>query len=202
MKIFIASLVFLSFSAFAQNDDEQSAQQVTPADTAQTSEVSGSNETIALVSDQGSVGGEINDSSDSTESENVAAQSQAPIANNEGGDDYERESNLEAPEAVLSYETQSSEGSAKDVEEKGSVNNTEMPDPVVRQATEVVNLSATIVGNQEQPTVLYIVPWKPAEDTTILYLPLSSKAMEHIFGHVERVEHKRQVQYIEHLDKQ
>ncbi len=70
------------------------------------------------------------------------------------------------------------------------------------RGSEVVNLSATIVGNQEQPTVLYIVPWKPAEDTTILYLPLSSKAMEHIFGHVERVEHQRQVQYIDQLDKQ
>tara|TARA_R110000868_G_scaffold94107_2_gene259942 strand:+ start:22 stop:519 length:498 start_codon:yes stop_codon:yes gene_type:complete len=76
------------------------------------------------------------------------------------------------------------------------------PAAPVRQGTEVVNLSDTIVGNQEQPTVLYIVPWKPAEDTTILYLPLSSKAMEHIFGHVERVEHQRQVQYIDQLDKQ
>ncbi|MFL0811063.1 MAG: hypothetical protein K6L76_11660 [Agarilytica sp.] len=79
-----------------------------------------------------------------------------------------------------------------------------MPTPAVRAPsgkTEVVNLSATIVGNQEQPTVLYIVPWKQAEDTTILYLPLSSKAMEHVFGHVERVEHQRQVQYIDQLDK-
>ncbi len=76
------------------------------------------------------------------------------------------------------------------------------PAKAVKRGSEVVNLSATIVGNQEQPTVLYIVPWKPAEDTTILYLPLSSKAMEHIFGHVERVEHQRQVQYIDQLDKQ
>lgn len=76
------------------------------------------------------------------------------------------------------------------------------PAAPVRKGTEVVNLSDTIVGNQEQPTVLYIVPWKPAEDTTILYLPLSSKAMEHIFGHVERVEHQRQVQYIDQLEKE
>ncbi len=76
------------------------------------------------------------------------------------------------------------------------------PVKTAQGGSEVVNLSATIVGNQEQPTVLYIVPWKPAEDTTILYLPLSSKAMEHIFGHVERVEHQRQVQYIDQLDKQ
>lgn len=67
--------------------------------------------------------------------------------------------------------------------------------------SEVIDLSATIVGNQEQPTVLYIVPWKPADDTTILYLPLSSKAMEQLFGHVERVEHQRQVQYIDELGR-
>ncbi len=71
-----------------------------------------------------------------------------------------------------------------------------------QESGEVVNLSDTIVGNQEQPTVLYIVPWKPAEDTTILYLPLDSKAMEHIFGHVERVEHQRQVQFIDQLGKE
>ena len=70
-----------------------------------------------------------------------------------------------------------------------------------QQQRDVLNLSDTIVGNQEQPTVLYIVPWKPAEDTTILYLPLTSKAMEQLFGHVERVEHQRQVQFIEQLDK-
>lgn len=64
---------------------------------------------------------------------------------------------------------------------------------------EVVNLKDTIVGNQEQPTVLYIVPWKPADDTTILYLPLSSKAREEIFSHVERVEHQRKVQFVEEL---
>lgn len=68
-------------------------------------------------------------------------------------------------------------------------------------SSEVVNLSATIVGNQEQPTVLYIVPWKAAEDTTILYLPLSSRAMDELFGHVERVEHQRQVKFIDQLDK-
>ena len=69
------------------------------------------------------------------------------------------------------------------------------------QDSNVINLSDTIVGNQEQPKVLYIVPWKAAEDTTILYLPLEPKAMENLFGHVERIEHQRQVKYIEQLDE-
>ena len=72
----------------------------------------------------------------------------------------------------------------------------------VEQEAEVVTLSDTVVGNQEQPTVLYIVPWKPADDTTILYLPLSPRTMENLFGHVERVEHRRQIQYINELDNE
>ena len=72
--------------------------------------------------------------------------------------------------------------------------------PARAQEGEVISLSDTIVGNQEQPTVLYIVPWKPAEDNTILYLPLSPRAMENLFGHVERVEHKREVEFLEELD--
>ena len=76
--------------------------------------------------------------------------------------------------------------------------------PLVSHAQErqngVVNISDTIVGNSEQPTVLYIVPWKQAEDNTILYLPLSPKVMEKLFTHVERVEHTRQIKYKEELE--
>lgn len=71
-----------------------------------------------------------------------------------------------------------------------------------KKQSNVIDLSDTIVGNQEQPTVLYIVPWKSAEDTTILYLPLDPKAMDNLFGHVERTEHTRQVKYIEELAKE
>ncbi|PCK08152.1 MAG: cell division protein FtsY [Alteromonadaceae bacterium] len=71
-----------------------------------------------------------------------------------------------------------------------------------KKSSNVIDLSDTIVGNQEQPTVLYIVPWKNAEDTTILYLPLDPKAMDNLFGHVERTEHARQVKYLEALAKE
>ncbi len=208
MKIFIIPLLFLSLFAVAQNNGgEDSSQQIEPVDTESSSEVSGLNEAATSASDQELSENERDDSSNSGELVNVAAQDEAPIVDNsEGEEDNEADSKLEASESTLIEEDMSSDDPAQEVveatPEAAPVDDNEMPDPVVRQVTEVVNLSATIVGNQEQPTVLYIVPWKPAEDTTILYLPLSSKAMEHIFGHVERVEHKRQVQYIEHLDKQ
>lgn len=63
----------------------------------------------------------------------------------------------------------------------------------------VVVLSDTVTGNQEQPKVLYIVPWQPADDDTILYQPLRTKLEQRIFDHVERPEHKRQVQFLEQL---
>jgi len=60
---------------------------------------------------------------------------------------------------------------------------------------DVVELSATVTGNQEQPKVIYIVPWKAAEDDSVLYRPLNSKT-NNIFSHVERSEHKRELKFI------
>lgn len=70
---------------------------------------------------------------------------------------------------------------------------------VLAQDDEIVTMSTTIVGNQEQPKVLYIVPWQPATDVTILSLPVTS-LMSDVFDHVDREEHRREVQFIEALD--
>ncbi len=63
----------------------------------------------------------------------------------------------------------------------------------------VVVLSDTVTGNQEQPKVLYIVPWQPAQDDTILTQPLTTKLHRDIFSHIERPEHVRELQYLEQL---
>lgn len=63
----------------------------------------------------------------------------------------------------------------------------------------VVELSATVTGNQEQPKVIYIVPWKPAEDDSILYQPLNGKT-DNVFGHVERSEHRRELKFIHDME--
>lgn len=63
----------------------------------------------------------------------------------------------------------------------------------------VHNLGATITGNQEQPKVLYIVPWKAAyEDTAIPYRPISGQT-DNVFRHVERHEHQRHLDFLEEL---
>ena len=71
--------------------------------------------------------------------------------------------------------------------------------PVFAQDEGVVVLSDTVTGNQEQPKVLYIVPWQPAEDTTILTQPLTTKLHRDVFAHIERPEHVRELQYLEQL---
>ena len=63
----------------------------------------------------------------------------------------------------------------------------------------VVVLSETVTGNQEQPKVLYIVPWQAATDDTILnHSPLTQLHSE-VFQHVERADHNRELQYLQAL---
>ncbi|TQV82502.1 hypothetical protein FKG94_07120 [Exilibacterium tricleocarpae] len=67
------------------------------------------------------------------------------------------------------------------------------------QAQEaVINMESTIKGNQEQPTVLYIVPWKPPEGSEALYQSVDSQ-LQAVFSHVERTEFRRQLQYIKEM---
>ena len=58
----------------------------------------------------------------------------------------------------------------------------------------VISISTTVTGNQEQPKVLYIVPWKPATDNSVLDQPLETQ-MKEIFKHVDRPEHSREINY-------
>jgi hypothetical protein len=61
-----------------------------------------------------------------------------------------------------------------------------------------VSLGATITGNQEQPKVLYIVPWKQTKDNTILNQSLESRLSD-VFDHVDRDEHLRELEYFDEL---
>lgn len=69
------------------------------------------------------------------------------------------------------------------------------------QDEEVVNIDATITGNQEQPKVLYIVPWKQTKDTSILSRGLESRLSD-VFDHVDRSEHMREVEFFETMAEQ
>ena len=56
-----------------------------------------------------------------------------------------------------------------------------------------INLQTTVTGNQEQPRVLYILPWQSpqTEDVDFEMLDNQQKA---VFGHVEREELRREME--------
>jgi len=68
-----------------------------------------------------------------------------------------------------------------------------------QQAT--VNLGATVTGNQEQPKVLYIVPWQ-APQGPIEFSQGFNNQLEQVFSHVERVELQRELHYRQQLSQQ
>ena len=63
-----------------------------------------------------------------------------------------------------------------------------------------VNLSSTVIGNQEQPKVLYIVPWKAVGDSELENQTIQSQ-LDIVFGHVERVELRRELKYMDKFSK-
>ena len=64
-------------------------------------------------------------------------------------------------------------------------------------AEDVVSISTTVKGNQEHPSVTYIVPWRQAADENALTMPFKTRtSLGDVFEHVERVEHEREVSYL------
>ncbi len=70
------------------------------------------------------------------------------------------------------------------------------PAPPAEQPSDV---AISIHGNQEQPTVLYIVPWQDAGDNRPLQ-ELSKPSLQQIFQQVERQEHQREIHYLTGAD--
>ena len=67
--------------------------------------------------------------------------------------------------------------------------------PNVSLAQEaVVTLRSTVTGNQEQPKVMYIVPWQPSLTTEFEYL-LGSGLAQDLFTEIDRDEFVRELSY-------
>ena len=66
------------------------------------------------------------------------------------------------------------------------------------QEAKVV-LRSTVKGNQEQPKVLYIVPWQQAESLQLGYQPLQT-LVEGVFEEVERSEFLREIRYQKNIE--
>jgi hypothetical protein len=63
-----------------------------------------------------------------------------------------------------------------------------------------VTLRATVTGNQEQPRVMYIVPWQPPTNGAFEYAPHKGLATD-LFQRIERREFARDLAYRELLDE-
>ena len=58
----------------------------------------------------------------------------------------------------------------------------------------VVVLRSTVKGNQEQPKVMYIVPWQQPDGPQSLYRPVES-LVDDVFRPLEREEFIRELRY-------
>lgn len=64
-------------------------------------------------------------------------------------------------------------------------------------AEDVVSISTTVKGNQEHPSVTYIVPWRQAADESILEMPFNTRTrLVDVFDHVDKQEHVRELDYL------
>jgi hypothetical protein len=63
-----------------------------------------------------------------------------------------------------------------------------------------INLRTTVTGNQEQPRVLYIMPWQ-SPTAPELEIEMLSSQQDAVFGHVEREEMLRGLEAAGELDK-
>ena len=70
--------------------------------------------------------------------------------------------------------------------------------PLLQAQQPLVTLRSTVTGNQEQPKVMYIVPWQQPGATDFEYSPASALA-EDLFQRVDREEFVRELEYRELL---
>jgi len=67
-------------------------------------------------------------------------------------------------------------------------------EPAKKQVQEAtINLQTTVTGNQEQPKVLYILPWQSPQTTDVDFESLVNQEKS-VFGHVEREELRRELE--------
>lgn len=68
-------------------------------------------------------------------------------------------------------------------------------------SSDVVEMGATVTGNQEQPHVLYIVPWKNADGPASLYQDFSSR-IDNLLDPVAREAFQRELGLRQRFEQQ
>lgn len=70
--------------------------------------------------------------------------------------------------------------------------------PASALGQENIDLESTFVGDKEQPSVSYFIPWKPPEGPEKLYRSISSVAGK-VFEVVDRDVHSRTMRFYDEL---
>jgi hypothetical protein len=78
--------------------------------------------------------------------------------------------------------------------------NTAPANAAARGGGGVVSLQTTVTGNQEQPRVLYILPWQSPPASEVDFELLDSRQSS-VFGHIERNELRRELEAAGEFDE-
>lgn len=97
-----------------------------------------------------------------------------------------KEAEKSAVENTVPAKTESTKSAAITAETNKATASKKM----VQDAT--INLQTTITGNQEQPKVLYVLPWQSPQMAVVDFEPLDNQ-QKAVFNHVERDELRREL---------
>ena len=104
--------------------------------------------------------------------------------------------------AVAQDQSSNAESSVVTVDDKQNVSKSTPKSNVVETKSQpakkmvqdaTINLQTTITGNQEQPRVLYILPWQSPKTSDVDFEPLDNQ-QKAVFGHIEREELRRELE--------
>lgn len=112
---------------------------------------------------------------------NVFAQNATPA--------NEADKKAEATAPVVAADSKTN--AVKKVDPKADANQTQPAKKMVQDAS--ITLQTTITGNQEQPRVLYILPWQSPMAANVDFESLDNE-QKAVFGHVEREELRRELE--------
>jgi hypothetical protein len=115
---------------------------------------------------------------------NVFAQTPTPAS------DADKKAEAASPVAAKNTDVKNTETKAN-TNQKTEANSTQPAKKMVQDAS--ITLQTTITGNQEQPRVLYILPWQSPMAANVDFESLDNE-QKAVFGHVEREELRRELE--------
>jgi hypothetical protein len=105
--------------------------------------------------------------------------------------------NAQEPVSAVEGESNNSSNTATTEQQTTQKKQSATADKKVIRETNI-NLQTTVTGNQEQPRVMYILPWQSPLSPDLEMEMLSSQE-ESVFGHVEREELTRELEAADEL---